>query len=52
MEQKRGKGKKDPKKGKKDPKKGSKLGQGVGALKRGGMELPYKLCHITMEVLE
>ena len=34
MEQKRGEGKQDLKNG----------GQGVGALKRGGLEPPYKIC--------
>ena len=29
--------------GNKDFKKGGKLGQGLGALKRGGLELPYEL---------
>ena len=29
--------------GSKDFKKGGKLGQGVGALKGGGLERPYKL---------
>ena len=42
---KEGQGNKDFKKG------GGKLGQGVGALKRGGMEPPYELCSFKKSVV-